>query len=44
VSTGGGIVKQPADAPAGSRIHVRVAKGEFDARVEAPRRKGKLKG
>jgi exodeoxyribonuclease VII large subunit len=33
VSSASGIVKQPADAPAGSRIHVRVAKGEFDATV-----------
>jgi exodeoxyribonuclease VII large subunit len=44
VSTGAGIVKQPADAPAGSRIHVRVAKGEFDAKVEAPRRKPRVRG
>jgi exodeoxyribonuclease VII large subunit len=44
VSSSAGIVKQPADAPAGSRIHVRVAKGEFDAKVEAPRRKPKLSG
>jgi len=44
VSSGAGIVKQPADAPAGSRIHVRVAGGEFDAKVEAARRKPKLKG
>ncbi len=43
VSTGAGIVKQPADAPAGSRIHVRVAKGEFDAKVEAPRRKPRVR-
>ncbi len=33
VSGKSGIVKEPADAPAGSRIHVRVAKGEFDATV-----------
>jgi exodeoxyribonuclease VII large subunit len=34
VSGSGGIVKQPADAPPGSHIHVRVAKGEFDATVK----------
>lgn len=34
VSGSTGIVKRPADAPAGSRIHVRVAKGEFDATVD----------
>jgi exodeoxyribonuclease VII large subunit len=34
VSGKAGIVKQPADAPAGSRIHIRVAKGEFDATVK----------
>jgi exodeoxyribonuclease VII large subunit len=33
VSTNAGIVKEPADAPPESRIHVRVAKGEFDATV-----------
>ena len=35
VSNPAGIVKRPADAPSGSRIHVRVAKGEFDATVNA---------
>ena len=34
VSSNSGIVKQPADAPAGSRIRVRVAKGAFDATVD----------
>jgi exodeoxyribonuclease VII large subunit len=34
VSSGAQIVKRPADAPAGSRIRVRVAKGEFDATVD----------
>jgi exodeoxyribonuclease VII large subunit len=34
VSGNSGIVKQPADAPPGSHIHVRVAKGEFDATVK----------
>jgi exodeoxyribonuclease VII large subunit len=34
VSGKSGIVKQTEDAPAGSRIHVRVAKGEFDATVK----------
>ena len=31
VSGPGGIVKDPADAPVGSPVHVRVARGEFDA-------------
>jgi len=45
VSSEAGIVKQPADAPDGSRIHVRVAGGEFDATVGgARRRKPKLSG
>lgn len=29
------VVKDPAQVPAGSRVHVRVAHGRFDARVEA---------
>ncbi|MBV9743752.1 MAG: exodeoxyribonuclease VII large subunit [Acidobacteriia bacterium] len=28
------ILKDPAEAPAGTRVHVRLAKGEFDARIE----------
>jgi exodeoxyribonuclease VII large subunit len=35
VSNEGGVVKDPHAAPVGSAIHVRVAKGELDARVEA---------
>jgi exodeoxyribonuclease VII large subunit len=34
VSNEDGILKDPKAAPAGSGIHVRVAKGELDARVE----------
>ena len=34
VSNAQGVVTDAANAPAGSRIHVRVAKGELDARVE----------
>ncbi|HTC85849.1 MAG TPA: exodeoxyribonuclease VII large subunit [Candidatus Acidoferrum sp.] len=30
------IVRDPADAPAGSRLHVRVARGELDATVATP--------
>ena len=34
VSNQAGILKDASDAPAGSAIHVRLAKGELDARVE----------
>ena len=34
VSNEAGIVKDAASAPPGSRIHVRLAKGELDAVVE----------
>jgi exodeoxyribonuclease VII large subunit len=34
VSSEGGIVKDAASAPPGSRIHARLAKGELDAVVE----------
>jgi exodeoxyribonuclease VII large subunit len=34
VSNAGGIVKDPAEAPAGSEVRVRVARGEFGAKVE----------
>ena len=34
VSNAQGVLLDAADAPAGSRVHVRVAKGELDARVE----------
>ncbi len=33
VSNPSGILKDPADAPPGSRIHVRLARGELDAQV-----------
>jgi len=36
VSNEDGIVKDAQAAPVGSAIHVRVAKGELDARVEKP--------
>jgi exodeoxyribonuclease VII large subunit len=31
---GGGVVVDPADAPPGTRLHVRLARGELTARVE----------
>ena len=34
VSNQGGVVKDSAEAPAASRIHVRLANGELDATVE----------
>jgi hypothetical protein len=34
VSNPSGILKDAAAAPAGSRIHVRLAHGELDASVE----------
>jgi exodeoxyribonuclease VII large subunit len=34
VSNRSGILKDAAEAPAGSRIHVRLAHGELDAKVE----------
>jgi exodeoxyribonuclease VII large subunit len=37
VERDGKIVKAPADAPVVSRIHVRVAGGELDAKVVHPR-------
>jgi exodeoxyribonuclease VII large subunit len=39
VSNQSGILKDPADAPAGSRIHVRLAHGELDARVDVAPKK-----
>ena len=36
VTSDAGIVKQSADAPAGSRIRVRVASGQFGATVDSP--------
>jgi exodeoxyribonuclease VII large subunit len=36
VSNEAGILKDASGAPAGSRIHVRLAKGDLDARVSGP--------
>jgi len=40
VHTGDRIVKSPDDAPPGSALRIRVARGEFPARVEAPAKPG----
>jgi exodeoxyribonuclease VII large subunit len=34
VSNQSGILKDPVEAPTGSRIHVRLARGGMDAQVE----------